>query len=185
MRLRAYSTNHEMCQPFAHAPAPPRPLLLQTNSFDMDRSAARDSRRTAGRVADKEAREEKAASERARREAARLAVAGGTSALGGSGGGGGGVSGNTGDAVRQVGAVGAGAAGSPLVFLAHMARRTRPRGRAPRSLDDRDRRRAVSATRRVKRSNIQWVCGANDVHATKLTICCALIHFTYENQCEN
>ena len=77
--------------------------------------------------------------------------AGGTSAS--CGGGGGGVSGSTGDAVRKVGAVGAGAAGSPLVFPAPMARRTRPRGRAPRSLDDRDRRRAVSATRGLQRYN--------------------------------
>ena len=82
--------------------------------------------------------------------------AGGTSASGG--GGGGGVSGSTGDAVRKVGAVGAGAAGSPLVFPAPMARRTRPRGRAPRSLDDRDRRRAVSATRGLQRYII--ICGA-------------------------
>ena len=68
-------------------PCPPRPPLLQTRSSDIDRSTARNSRRTAGRAADKEAREEKAASERARREAARLAVAGGTSASGAGGGG--------------------------------------------------------------------------------------------------
>ena len=71
--------------------------------------------------------------------------AGVTSASGGNGGGSGGVSGSTGDAVRQVGAVGAGAAGSPLVFSSHMARRTRPQGRVPRSLDDRDRRPGLEA----------------------------------------
>ena len=117
----------------------------------MDQSV--DAKRlAAARAAEAEARAKKAASDRARREAARLA-GGGTSAPGGGGGGGGGVSGSTGDAVRQVGAVGAGAAGSPLVFPAPMARRTR--GRAPLSLDDRGRRRAVSATRRLRRSIIK------------------------------
>ena len=37
------------------------------------------------------------------------------------------------------------------MFPAPMARRTRHRGRAPRSLDDRDRHRAVSATRGLQR----------------------------------
>ena len=117
----------------------------------MDRSAdAR--RRAAGRAADKAVRAARTATQQAAIVAARLGVAGGTSASGaGGGGGGGGVSGSTGDAVRQVGAVGAGAAGSPLVFPAHMARWTRPRGRAPRSLDHRGRRRAVSATRGLQR----------------------------------
>ena len=135
-----------------HLP-PSRPLLLQTSSCDIIRSA-RDSRRTAALAVEAAARAAKTAAQQARREAAILA-GGGTSAPGG--GGGGGVSGSTDDAVRQVGAVGAGAAGSPLVFPALMARQTRPRGRAPRSLDDRDRRRAVSATRRSQRYIIQWV----------------------------
>ena len=108
------------------------------------------------RAADKEVRAARTATQQAARVAARLA-GGGSSAPESGGGGGGGVSGSTGDAVRQVGAVGAGAAGFPLVFPAPMARRTRPRGRAPRSLDDRGRRRAVSATRRLQRSIIQWV----------------------------
>ena len=107
--------------------------------------SARDRRRTADRAAETEARAERAASDRARREALRLAN-GGTSAPGGGGGGGGGISGSTGDAERQVGAVDAGADGYPLVFPAPMARL-----RAPRSLDDRDRRRAVSAKRRLAR----------------------------------
>ena len=51
----------------------------------MDRSA-RDSRRTAARAAEAEARAVKAASDRARREALRL-TGGGTSASGGGGGG--------------------------------------------------------------------------------------------------
>ena len=107
----------------------------------------------AGRAANNEVRAAQTATQQAARVAARLA-GGGTFAPGGGGGGGGGVSGSTGDAVRQVGAVVAGAAGSLLVFPAAVARRTRPRGRAPRSLDDRNRRRAVIATRGLQRYNI-------------------------------
>ena len=115
----------------------------------MDR-AERTRRHAAGCAAEAAARADKTAAQQACREAAILA-GGGTSAPGGGGGGGGGFSGSTGDAVCQVGAVGAGAAGSLLVFPAHMARRTRPRGRAPRSLDDMGRRRAISATRGLQR----------------------------------
>ena len=68
-------------------PCPHRPPLLQTRSLDIDQSV--DARRlAAGRAADEEARAKKAASDRARREATRLGVAGGTSALSGVGGGG-------------------------------------------------------------------------------------------------
>ena len=68
-------------------PCAPRPLLLQTRYFDMDQSV--DAKRLAAARADEaEARAEKAASDRARREAARLA--GGVTST--SGGGGGGVS---------------------------------------------------------------------------------------------
>ena len=64
---------------------PPRPPLSQTRSFGMDRSD--DAKRLAAvRAAEAEARAGKAAYDRARREAARLA-GGGTSASGGGGGG--------------------------------------------------------------------------------------------------
>ena len=71
-------------------------------------SSARDSKRTAARADEAEARAEKAASDRARREALRLANVG-TSA---SGGGGGGVS--TKDILLNPSQVGGGAAGAPL-----------------------------------------------------------------------
>ena len=68
-------------------PCPPRPPLLQTRSLDIDQSV--DARRlAAGRAADEEARAKKAASDRARREATRLGVAGGTVSASGAGGGG-------------------------------------------------------------------------------------------------
>ena len=65
--------------------APPRPPLLQTRSFDMDRGV--DARRlAAAREEEAEAKAAKAAQERIR-YAARLAAGGGTSASGGGGGG--------------------------------------------------------------------------------------------------
>ena len=122
-------------------PCAPQPTLSQTRSSDMDHNISFL------------VLEEKARLARAAKAEVRARPAGGTSAPGGGGGGGGVVSGSAVDAVRQVGVVGAGAAGSPLVFPAPMARRTRPRWRAPRSLDDRDRRRTVSATRGLQRYN--------------------------------
>ena len=75
-----------MQQPYAHAPVPPPPPpRLQTRSFDMDRGV--DARRLAEkREAEAAAKVVKAAYDRARRDAARLA-GGGTSASGGGGGG--------------------------------------------------------------------------------------------------
>ena len=65
--------------------APPRPPLLQTRSFDMDRGV--DARRLAEkREAEAAAKVVKAAYDRTRRDAARLA-GGVTSASGGGGGG--------------------------------------------------------------------------------------------------
>ena len=74
-------------------PSAPRPTLSQTRSSDMDPNAGflfLEEKARLARAAEAEARAKKAASDRARREAARLA-GGVTSAPGGGGGGGGGV----------------------------------------------------------------------------------------------
>ena len=76
--------------PMLTPPCPPRPPLLQARSFDMgpnDTFLFLEEKAHLTRAADKEVRAARTATQQAARVAARLAVAGGTSAYGAGGGG--------------------------------------------------------------------------------------------------
>ena len=85
--MRSYFTNIKRAALQLTLPCVPRPPLFQTSSFDMDLSVVDARRLAASREAEAEARAPRTAAQQAAKDAARLAVAGGTSASGAGGGG--------------------------------------------------------------------------------------------------